>query len=47
MAEAKVVVDITEAKKKLEEITAMIENIYSLIDKSWLLRIIFFGFKND
>lgn len=38
-------VDVTEAKKKLQEVTDMLEHIYKLIDKSWLLRLIFFGIK--
>lgn len=45
MAKSEILVDVTEAKKKLQEVTDMLEHIYKLIDKSWLLRLIFFGIK--
>ena len=45
MAQAVIDVDITEAKEKLQEVTDMLKEIYRLIDKSWLLRLIFYGFK--
>jgi hypothetical protein len=45
MAQAVVEVDITEAKEKLKELTDMANEFYRLIDKSWLLRLIFYGFK--
>jgi hypothetical protein len=45
MAEAIISVDVTEAKQKLDEVEAQIKRIYALIDKSWLLRLLFFGFR--
>lgn len=46
MADAKIKVDTTEldeVTKKLYEVLATIERIYALIDKSWLLRLVFYG----
>jgi hypothetical protein len=45
MSNAVIDVDITEAKEKLKEVTDALNEIYRLIDKSWLLRLIFYGFK--
>jgi hypothetical protein len=33
--------------KKLDEVLEKLEKIEALINKSWLLRLIFYGFKKD
>jgi hypothetical protein len=43
--DAIVTVDTSEAQKKLDEILEKLERIYALIDRSWLLRLIFYGLR--
>lgn len=40
----KVVIDTSEAEEKLERVILMLERIHQLISKSWLLKIVFYGF---
>ena len=43
---AEVIVDTSEAEKKLAELKQAIEDIYALIDKSWIMRLLFYGWRS-
>ena len=43
---AEVIVDTSEAEKKLSELKQAIEEIYALIDKSWIMKLFFYGWRS-
>ena len=45
MAKAVLEIDVSIANKKLDDVKARLEYIYRLVDRSWLLRLIFYGLK--